>query len=117
MDDADDPGTPLARGDLCERAAVLYHYSRTVKGVKLTYETCAEKVGIEEPVKEAENVRKRAFKYRGKREEEFEDADWLVEVFRPGRRDASAAAELSEDDKAALDSAALLGIPSGSSPE
>ena len=108
MSDADDPGTPLTRGDLCERAAFLYHYSRTVKGVKLTYETCAEKVGIEEPVKEAENVRKRAAKYRGKREEEFEDADWLVEVFRPGRRDASAAAELSEDDKAALDRAALL---------
>jgi hypothetical protein len=70
-----------------------------------------------EPVKEAENVRKRAAKYRAKREEEFKDADWLLEVFPPGRRDASAAAELSEDDKAALDSAALLGIPSGSSPE
>ena len=108
MDDADDPGTPLARGDLCERAAVLYHYSRTVKGVKLTYETCAEKVGIEEHVKEADNVRKRAVKYRDRGMEDFAGDEWLFDFFPSDRRDGSAAAKLSEEDKLNLDSAALF---------
>ena len=108
MNYADDPVTPSSAATCARAPRSCTNTPRRARRAKLTYEECAEKVCLQNPGKEADNVRKRAVKYRDRGMEDFAGDEWLFDFFPSDRRDGSAAAKLSEEDKLNLDSAALF---------